>query len=109
MTDHPFRAIIDAGEYEYYGIRAHRGAEPIVGASLGNSYVWDDGRITDEELAGICTIKVTADTLSRALADMSGYFLADEPLVLVGGNYAEHGYDPGELIIRDNVCLAVIR
>lgn len=102
-----FRDIIVAGEYEHYGVRAHRGDAPVVGQTLGNSRVWVDGECTDDELAGICTLRVTADTLDAAIAQLAPYIIDGEPVVLVGGYYGEHGWDDGEFIIRDNVCLAV--
>jgi hypothetical protein len=104
---HPFLSIIETGEYDHYGIRYHRGTSPIVGETLGKSRVWVDGECTEDELDGICTIKVTAGSLDEALADMGGYSWAGEPLVLVGGHFASRGEDDGELIIRDNICLAV--
>ena len=52
-----FAEIMAEGEYEHYGVRAHRAAA-TVGQTLGNSRVWIDGECTEDELAGISTIKV---------------------------------------------------
>lgn len=104
-----FRTIIEAGEFEHYGVRAHR-ADAIVGSSLGNSRIWIDGECTDDELRGVSTLKVTAenvDAMIDALAD-AGYVFGGAKVVLVGGYEGQWGEDEGEFIIRDNVCLAVI-
>ena len=104
-----FLDIINEGEYEHFGIRAHRGDAPVVGASLANSRVWVDGECTDEEINGVCATRVTAATLEAIVARAKAeYAWGGEPIVLVGGDYVEHGYDDGEIIIRKNVCLAVL-
>lgn len=102
-----FREIIEAGEYDHYGVRAHRGGDAVVGQSLGNSYIWDDGECTGDELDGICTIKVTAETVDAAIERLRAYSWDNEPIVLVGGYYGSHGSDSDEFIIRDNICLMV--
>lgn len=104
-------SIIEAGEYEYYGLRAHRGAAPAeIGQSLGNSRVWVDGDCTDDELDGISAIRVRAgDDIAAVIARLrSEYCWADEAIVLVGGYSASHGQDRGEIIILDNICLAIL-
>lgn len=104
-----FSEIIESGEYEHYGIRAHR-SEAIVGQSLGNSRIWVDGECTDEELDGISTIKVSeVDDIDAIVSKLRNeYCWENETIVLVGGYYGSHGEDAGEFIIRDNVCLAVL-
>lgn len=104
-----YRDIIEAGEYDKYGIRAHRGIA-VVGQHLGNSFVWVDGECTEEELRGICTIKIrTVEEAEAAIARArKEYCWDDETIVLVGGYEGEWGEDPGEYIIRDNVCLAIV-
>lgn len=109
MTDlSTFREIIEAGEYDHYGLRAHRGVEVVVGQSLGNSRVWIDGECTDEELDGISALEVKADTIDAVIANLAGYAWADEPIVLVAGNSRSWGEDAGEIVIPDNICLAVL-
>lgn len=110
MTDlNTIIQIIEDGEFEHYGLRAHRGSA-VVGETLGKSFVWVDGECTDEELPGISTLRVTD---SSEVAQLIG-FLKDtycwdnESIVLVGGYTGEHGEDDGEFIIADNVCLAVL-
>lgn len=104
-----FREIIEAGEYEYYGVRAHRG-EATVGAGLGNSRVWIDGDCTDDELPGISTLKVTAESVESMIDALGsrGYLFGDATIVLVGGYAGQWGEDADEYIIRDNVCLGVL-
>lgn len=104
-----FAAIIEEGEYEHYGVRAHRVAA-TVGQTLGNSRVWVDGECTDDELRGISTIKVrTAEEAESAIARLRKEYCWDnETVVLVGGYEGEWGEDAGEFIIRDNICLAVL-
>lgn len=104
-----FATIIEAAEYDHYGLRAHR-STATVGETLGNSRVWIDGECTDEELRGISTIKVrSADEIDAAVARLRKEYCWDnETIVLVGGYEGEHGEDDGEYIIRDNVCLGVL-
>lgn len=102
-------SIIAEGEYDRYGLRAHR-SEAVVGETLGKSRVWVDGDITDEELPGISTIRIeSADAVEATVRRLeSEYCWDEETIVLVGGNSGEWGVDDGEYIIRDNVCLAVV-
>lgn len=104
-----YRDIIETGEYDHYGIRAHR-AHAVVGQGLGNSRIWVDGECTDEAINGISTIKVrTAEEADAAIARARKEYCWDnETIVLVGGYVGEWGEDDGEFIISDNVCLAVI-
>ena len=104
-----FREIIEEGEYEYYGVRAHRGSAPVVGENLGNSRVWVDGECTDEELNGICAARVTVENLDNVIERVRReYAWGDAPIVLVGGYEGSWGYDDGEVVIRDNICLATL-
>ena len=104
-----FATILEAAEYEHFGVRAHR-TDATVGVSLGNSKVWIDGVVTDDELNGISTIKVKTTTDLEAVVSrlQREYCWSDERIVLVGGNTGEWGEDAGEYIISDNVCLAVL-
>lgn len=104
-----FAEIIEAGEYEHYGVRAHR-AGAVVGETLGRSLVWVDGECTGDEISGISTIKVeSAEELDKAIARLRREYCWDnETIVLVGGYMGEWGEDAGEFVISDNVCLAVL-
>lgn len=101
--------IIEDGEFEHYGLRAHRG-EATEGETLGKSLVWVDGECTDEELPGISTLRITqgADIIQMVEFLEDTYCWDSERIVLVGGYIGEHGEDDGEFIITDNVCLAVL-
>jgi len=104
-----FAAIIEAAEFDHYGVRAHR-SSAVIGKTLGNSKVWVDGEATDEELNGISTIKVksTAD-LDKAIGTLQAMYCWDnETIVLVGGFTGSWGEDAGEFVIEDNICLAVL-
>lgn len=103
-----FREIIEAAEFDHYGVRAHRG-EAIVGKTLGCSKVWIDGECTDADLDGISTLAVTAETIDSAITAIRNMYCWDsETIVLVGGYTGSHGEDHGEYIIKDNICLAVL-
>jgi hypothetical protein len=101
--------MIKAGDYEYYGLRAHR-REPVIGKSLGKSRVWIDGECTDDELDGISAVRVKAGDDLDAIIDRlrREYCWEAETIVLIGGYIASQGEDRGEIIIRDNICLAVL-
>lgn len=104
-----FAEIIEAAEFDHYGIRAHR-AEAVVGETLGNSRVWIDGECTDDELRGISTIKIhSSDEIESIVARLRREYCWDsETIVLVGGYEGEWGEDAGEYIIRDNICMAIL-
>ncbi len=100
--------IIDADEYEHFGIRAHRGSTATVGATLPNSFAWDEGECTDDELDGVCVCKVTADTLTETVDRIRReYGWGNAQIMLVGGYYGQWGNDADEYIIRDGVCLTI--
>lgn len=103
-----FAEIIEAGEYDHYGIRAHRTAASV-GQSLGNSRVWVDGECTSDELNGISTLKVRVeDDIETIIAKLrKEYCWSNESIVLVGGYSGGWGQDAGEFVIRDNICLAI--
>lgn len=108
MTEH-FAEIVAAGEYDHYGVRAHRSA-CVVGETLGRSRLWIDGECTDSELSGISALKVAdLGKIEALIARLkSEYCWDNETIVLVGGYTAEWGEDAGEIVIKDNVCLAIL-
>lgn len=70
---------------------------------------WDDG-----ELSGTCTIGIDADMTAddiEELIDLASDYIFGEhtALYLVGGSYAEGGYDMGESIIWDAEVVSQIR
>lgn len=75
----------------------------VVGDTLGNSSVWDDGDYTDNLLSGVSAISVTS---INQMSSCGGYF-GDRVLVL-GSDDAERGDDAGEIVMGDAVVLAVV-
>ena len=91
--------IKENSEYEYIGVRVQEN-EFVKGEILNNSFVWVDGEMTDEELDGICAVKLEDAELA------SGYF--GDHIAIIGGNSMEYGQDLGEIIIRDAEVLEVL-
>jgi hypothetical protein len=93
--------IKDECEYEYIGIRIQE-EKFTEGEILDNSYVWDDGECTDEELDGTCAINLD----DAKLALENGYF--GEHVAVIAGNNREWGKDKGEIIIREATVIEVL-
>jgi len=72
------------------------------GEDLGDSYRWDDGEDTGEQLDGTCAINAQAD---NALALIAGYKSFGH-LYLIGGQVAMSGEDPGEIVIQEAVVIS---
>lgn len=108
MAEH-FAEIVVAGEYDFYGVRAHR-SSCVPGETLGRSRQWIDGECTDVELAGISALKIAdVDDIPTLVERLKReYCWSDETIALVGGYSVEWGEDDGEILIKDNVCLAVL-
>jgi hypothetical protein len=106
-------ALVGAlGDYGYVGLRVidsaeHETGAVTVGDTLPASYRWDDGEWTGERLAGASAIAIrSAEDLDAALA-LARIYWGDQ-LVLVAGEFGQHGQDDGEILIRDAVALAVV-
>jgi hypothetical protein len=101
---------IDADDFdcEFVGLRVVSedcdGYELNVGDDAPNSYVWDDGEWTDEELDGTCCISLK---YLAKLAPWARMAYSGRKVWLIGSDYAEGGVDGGELIIKDAKILAV--
>lgn len=91
--------IEDAYDYGYIGIRVSEN-EFTEGEILDNSFVWVDGKMTDEELDGTCAIMLKDAKLANA-------YLGDH-VAIIGGNNMEYGQDLGEIILRDAEVLEVL-
>lgn len=89
-------------EYEYYGLRFHQGQPVEVGETLPNSFVWDDGICTEEELNGTCAINLCYPHIDRVSND----YVTLGDAIIIAGNFAEYGEDPGEIIIKDAIRIA---
>lgn len=103
--------IIDEGEFDIYGLRVvHSGDEVEVGEELPNSFRWEEGERTNEELDGVSTIGIgSSEQIDHAvkIVKRGGYEPVGEQVVLVGGESAGWGEDPGERVIRNARVLAV--
>lgn len=134
LTAKEILAIIEASEFDVFGLRADRaGIER--GEHFENShqwwqdYIWDDefvddiyndpehpynaemGCWDDGELDGVCTIGIddlTEAAIEKALEDFRPYTIGAEALYLVGGDWGNKGNDFGELIIGNSECLAAL-
>ena len=91
--------IRDNSEYDYIGVRVQE-SEFSEGEILDNSFVWVDGKMTDEELDGTCAVKLEDVDLAK------GYF--GDHVAIIGSNSMEYGQDLGEIILRDAEVLEVI-
>lgn len=91
--------IEDAYDYGYIGIRVSKN-EFTEGEILDNSFVWVDGRMTDEELDGTCAIMLKDAKLANS------YF--GNHVAIIGSDSMEYGQDLGEIILRDAEVLEVI-
>lgn len=104
-------------EYGYFGIRAMM-QNPLTGKNqivavddiLDNSYAWEDGETTDEELPGTCAIKLNYDAeieaIESALKNIKVYSWNVKQFVLLGANSADYGTDANEIILENAVVLA---
>jgi len=101
---------IDADNYdfEFLGLRVVDeecdGFDLQVGDTAPNSYCWDDGEWTDEELDGACCISLKK-VENAALWSRMAY--SGRRVWLIGSDYAQGGVDAGELIMSDAEILAV--
>ena len=115
---------IEASGAEYIGIRHLADDEHYnIGDYCRNSYDWDyefdrSTYDTDEpiELPGTCAYNTRiiagwddsediGKKLSKALVESNRYL---GPSVIVAGDRAEYGADPGEIIIKDAIVIAII-
>ena len=103
-----FAEIIAKDEFEFYGIRAHRGEAVAIGDICENSMVWDDGECTGDELDGVCAMRVAPGDNINAAVDMVKrmYGWGESEIILVAGQYGAWGEDKGEVVIRSAVRLA---
>lgn len=99
------QAIVDAAEYESYGIRIVSDDDPInVGGTTEPSEVYLDGEPTGEYLDGTSAVRVFG-SVNKALqrANQEGY--RGTRVLLLGANDSHAGEDAGETVMRDAVVL----
>lgn len=70
------------------------------GDTLPNSHTWEDGEYTDVELDGTSCID------NGEHGTFLGEYFGDKALI-IGGDFATWGDDPGERLIQNAVVLAV--
>lgn len=103
-------AIIQRGEYRYYGIRViDADTLPEVGSYAAPSRVWDDeGQWTDETMDGAAALSVGYDpewdAIGRTIAASTYY--GGDVVMLLGGNGVVEGQDRGEIVMRNAKILA---
>ena len=107
---------------QYFGLRAltqnsetgeFETAE--IGGTVKNSYVWNDGDNTGEEIDGACAIKINeadtrkadTDEIEQAIREMRPYIANAKQVVLLGSDEAEPGEDYHERIMKNAKVLAI--
>lgn len=107
MIGEQILAKIAEDEFEWYGLRVmHEDQDYPVGAVLPNSFRWEDGERTTEELDGTSAIHVRGDirSVERGLSALDSYHRAcGGRLVLIAGYHACWGEDDGEIVIREAI------
>lgn len=107
-TDAMLALMLADKSFSDFGLRVIDG-DASVGDVLAPSRVWIDGEPTDGLLAGASAIHIrraTADAIVAALAivgatDSATSYYPGRTVLLVAGEIVEHGYDDGEVILRD--------
>lgn len=104
LTNEMIERIKDAAEdlymdWEVVGVRVQE-EEFSLGSMDHESSIWVDGEETNESAGGLCV--VSADEISTAHQYFGGH------IAIVCGNDYMYGEDPGEIILRDPVCVEVL-
>ena len=102
---------------QYFGLRAltqnsetgeFETAE--VGGNVKNSYIWNDGDNTGEEIDGVSAIRINeadTDEIEQAIREMQPYLTNAKQVVLLGSDEANPGDDHHERIMKNAKVLAV--
>ena len=128
MTIQEIKKIIEEEGLEHFGLRTDNMAYNVGDICENSHQLFQDPEfdedeelvypaITDKEspyygfydageLEGTCAIKVTEDSIVRALESVKIY--SGNHLYLIAGNDVEYGYDEDEIIIKDAEVLGVI-
>jgi hypothetical protein len=96
--------------YEIFGIRADDRKFEI-GQMLPNSFIWDDGEKTDEELGGTCAVRLY-DYWTEKYNDGAEKQANEYPfdnLYLIASKSAQEGNDRNELIMYEAVVVEVLK
>lgn len=118
MDINQLNEIIENSGLDKIGLRVMTNGETVsVGDYLNNSFTWDDGITTDEQLEGTCALdlefdgwEVSEDRLNEMLALSEFYQSGDSKwqVVIVGGDESYEGNDDSEVVIYDAKCIAVL-
>ena len=117
---HMNAAIESNPDFLHYGLRVMsdpliKGVEihkPNIGDILPNSYRWDDGDSTGEELEGTSSLYLggqKAKVTTQHIKSMAPYLRLGKYAVLIGGNEAFSGEDPGESVIPNAEVIGVYK
>lgn len=110
------KIIESNSQYNYFGVRAmtmnpitKTFEKAIIGKTIRNSYSWDDGETTGDELNGVSVISIDLDldNVNQALEDVHKYDDRNQ-VVLIGSLYREYGEDPNEIIMSGNLTVLAI-
>lgn len=97
----------------YLGLRGMYQNETI--GKMSNSFVWDDGNQTDEELNGTCAIVIgiwwdgpefEISDIEKALKNVKAYGNIKRYGLLIGDDF-QGGEDVGEVIISNAECVHI--
>jgi hypothetical protein len=103
-------------EFRYFGLRSmtqnpETGEFEVakVGDTLNESFEWDDGYSTGNELGGTSAFQISGDRgeIEHGIREINQtYAPISKQIVLVGSDHlVEYGNDPGEIVIRNPVVL----
>lgn len=116
LTVEDIKKAINDTDFEFYGLRVDDGIRYNVGDTANNSHqlFQDPDFDEDGELIypyiddGTCVIGFDANddaSIAKAIERIKIYF--GDNIHLLGSDYAEGGYDIGELIVKDAEVLEV--
>lgn len=118
MNSEQLNETIEQSGFTSIGLRVMTGGAKIeVGDALDNSFVWEDGDCTTEQLDGACALDLEFDgwdideeRFNKMMDQAKQYALLsnDEQIVIIGGDESYEGNDPDEVVILDAECIAVI-
>lgn len=128
MTINEIKKIIEEEAFEYFGLRADNMTYNAGDICENSHQLFQDPDFNEEgeliypevedpespyygffdagELDGTCAVKVTADSIEKAIESVKIY--SGDHVYFIGGDYVEYGYDEDEIIIRDAEVLGVI-
>ena len=94
-------------DYEFIGIRIQE-ENFEVGKVTHNSRIWIDGDETEEELDGICAVKVDKTNVEKRFAKANNLYFGEHVAIIVS-NDAEWGEDEHEIIMKNAEVAYIIK